>query len=83
MGISLLLRPVNQQRRQLAVQFYSKWYCAMSNANVLARRFKLASNRYNVHESVNVKGCPYQVMINNGLFEETNEQHVFLEVFYN
>ena len=26
MGISLSVRPVDQQRRQLAVRFYPKWY---------------------------------------------------------
>ena len=36
-----------------------------------------------VCESVNIKVCQYQVMIENGLFEETNEQHIFSKVFYN
>ena len=83
MGISLSVRPVDQQRRQLAVRFYSKWYCATSGVDVLARRFRLALNRYIVCESVNIKVCQYQVMISNGLFEETNEQHIFSKVFYN
>ena len=83
MDISLLERPEDQQRRQLAVRFHSKWYCVMSGVNVLARRFMLALNRYIVHESANIKVYPCQVMISNGIFEETNEQHIFSEVFYN
>ena len=81
MRISLSVRPVDQQQRQLAVRFYSKWYCATSGVNVLARRFRLASNRYIVHESTNVKVRKYQVMISNGLFEETNEQRIFSKHF--
>ena len=73
MVISLSVRPVDQKRRQLAVSFYSKWYCATSEVDVLARRFGLASNRYIVCESANLKVCPYQVVISNGLFQETNE----------
>ena len=65
------------------MRFYSKWSCATSGVSVLARRFGLASNRYIVHESANIKVCPTQVMISNILFEETNEQHIFSEVFYN
>ena len=65
------------------MRFYSKWYCATSGMDVLARRFRLASNRYIVCESVNIKVCQYQIMISNGLFEETNEQSIFSEVFYN
>ena len=41
----------------------------------------LASNRYIVYEIANVKVCYYQVMISNGLFEETNEQRIFLKYF--
>ena len=41
----------------------------------------LASNRYIVYEIANVKVCYYQVMISNGLFEETNEQRFFLKYF--
>ena len=83
MGISLSVRPFDQQRRQLAARFYSKWYRAMSGVYVLARGCSLASNRYIVCESANVKVCQYQVMISNDLFEETNEQHIFSKVFYN
>ena len=82
MGISLSIRPVDQQGRQLAVRFYSKWYCATSGVNVLARRFRLAPNRYLVCKSANVKVCQDQVMITNGLFEETNDEHIFSKVFY-
>ena len=35
----------NQQQRQLALRFYSKWYCAKWEANVVARRFRLALTR--------------------------------------
>ena len=50
---------------------------------VLARRFRLVSNRYNACESANIKLCQYQVMVSNGFFEETNEQLIFSKVFYN
>ena len=86
MGISLLVRPVNQQQRQLAVRFYSKQYCATSSVVVLAKRFRLTSNRYIVCESANIKVCQYQAMISNGLFEETNSNNFFLSrltVLYN
>ena len=65
------------------MRFYSKWCCATLGVDVLARRFRLAWNRYIVRESANVKVCQYQVMISNGLFEETNEQRFFSKVFYN
>ena len=48
---------------------YPKWYRPRSGVNVLARRFRLASKRHIVHESVNMKVCPYQVMINDALLE--------------
>ena len=48
--ISLSVRPVDQQRRELAVRLYSKWYCATSGVDVLARNFRLALNRYIVCE---------------------------------
>ena len=83
MGISLSVRPVVQQGRQPAVRFYSKWYCAMSRVDVLARRIGLALNIYIFCESANIKVCPYQVMISNGLFEGTNEQYIFSKVLYN
>ena len=54
----------------------------MPGFDVLARRFRLASNRYIVWASANVKLYPYQAMISNGLFEETNEQRIFSQVFY-
>ena len=54
-----------------------------TSADALARRFRLASNKHIVRESANIKICQYQVMISNGLFEETNEQHIFSKVFFN
>ena len=74
---------MDQQRRQLAVRFYPKWCCATSGVDVLARRFRLASNRYIVRERANIEVCPFQVMISNGLFEKTNEHISFSKVFYN
>ena len=53
----------------------------MSGVDVLARRFRLASNGYIVCKSANIKICHYQVMISNGLYEETNEQHIFSKAF--
>ena len=55
----------------------------MSGVDVLSTSFRLASNRYIVCESAKVKECQYQVMISNGLFEETNEQRIFDNVFCN
>ena len=69
MGISLLIRPVDQQQRQLAVRFYSKWYYAISRIDVLAWRFRLASNRSIVCGSANIRLCQVQAMISNDLFE--------------
>ena len=63
---------------QLAVRFYSKWYCATSGVDVLAKRFRLVSNRYTVRES---EVCQYQVITSIGLFEKTNEQHIFSTYF--
>ena len=65
------------------MRFYSKCYYAMSGVDVLAKKFRLASNRYITCGSANVKLCQYQVMISNGLFGETNERQVFSKVFYN
>ena len=61
--MSLSVRPVDQQRRQLALRFYCKWYSVTSGVEVVARRFWLASNRYIVCESETIKVCQYQVMI--------------------
>ena len=55
----------------------------MSGVDELARIFRLVSNRYIVCESANIRVCQYQVMITNGLFEETNEKHIFSKVFDN
>ena len=82
MGISLSVRPVDQQQRQLAVMFCPKWYYATSGVDLLARRFRLASIKYIIRESANVKVCQYQVMVRNGLFEETNEQSIFSKRFH-
>ena len=65
------------------MRFYSKWYCAMPGVDVLARRIELALNIYIFCESANIKVCPYQVMISNGLFEGTNAQCIFSKLFYN
>ena len=54
LSISLSVRPADQQQRQLAMRFYYKWYFATSGVSVLARRFRLASNRYIVCESTNI-----------------------------
>ena len=43
------------------MRFYSK--CNVSGVDVLARRFRLASNRYIVRKSAKIKVCPYQVMV--------------------
>ena len=71
MGISLSVRPVDQQERQLALRFYSKRCCAMTG--VLVRRFRLALNKHIVGESVKKKSV---LSNDNGLFEETNEHHI-------
>ena len=53
----------------------------MSGVDVLTRRFRLALNRYRLLlcENANMKVCLYQLMVSNGLFEETNEQRIFLK----
>ena len=38
-------------------------------------------NRYIVRESASIKVCECQVMVSNGLFEETNEQRIFYKYF--
>ena len=53
----------------------------MSWVDVLGRKFTLALSRYIVCESADIKLCPYQVMITNILFVETNEQRIFCKVF--
>ena len=83
MGIFLPVRTVDQQRRQLVVRFYYKLYWVMSGVNVIAWRVRLALSRYIVCESVSVKVCQYQVILSNGLIEETDEQHILSNVFYN
>ena len=83
MSVSLSVRLVGQRRRQLAVRFYSKCYCAPLGLDVLPRRFRLASNRYIVRERANIKVCPHQVILSNGSLDETNEQRIFLKVFCN
>ena len=83
MGIFLPVRTVDQQRRQLVVRFYYKWYWVMSGVNVIAWRVRLALSRYIVCESVSVKVCQYQVILSNGLIEETDEQHILSNIFYN
>ena len=53
----------------------------MSGVDVLAKRFKLALNRYIVYEKVNVKVSQYQVKKSNGLFEELLSKIFFLKYF--
>ena len=33
------------------------------------------------HENANIKVCQYQVLISDSLFDETNEQRIFLKCF--
>ena len=61
LGVHVHTRPVDQQQRQLVVRFYSNWYWAASRNDVLAKRFKLVSNRYTVRESANIK-CKHKSM---------------------
>ena len=44
MGRYLSVTPVDQQRRQLGVRSYSRWYYSRSGVGVLARRNRLALN---------------------------------------
>ena len=37
MGSFLLVRAVDQQQKQLAVRFYSRWYIMRSGVGILAR----------------------------------------------
>ena len=41
----VLVRPVDQQRQQLAVRFYAKWYFVRSGVGILARQIRLAMTR--------------------------------------
>ena len=81
-GFYQLVRPVDQQCSQ-QIEFLSKWYCATPGVSVLARRFRLASNRYIVHKSANVKVCQYQIMTSNGFLKYFTINYVlnFLYVF--
>ena len=63
MGISLSVRPVDQQPRQLAVSFYSKWYFAKSGIDVLARLFRLALNKYIIRESADKRNDFFEHVI--------------------
>ena len=81
MCISLLIKPVDQQRRQMAVRFYSKWYCATSSINIFASRFRFTLNRYIVRESAYIKVCPYQVMVRNGYLRKLTSNVFFLKHF--
>ena len=42
MGNFRLVRQMDQQRRERAVRFYSRWYIMSSGVGVLARKIKLA-----------------------------------------
>ena len=46
---SLSVRPVDQQWRQLAVRFYSKWYRVTSGVSELARRIRLGEQNLTLH----------------------------------
>ena len=46
---SLSVRPVDQQWRQLAVRFYSKWYRVTSGVSELARRIRLGEQNLILH----------------------------------
>ena len=61
------------------MRFYSKWYCAVSGVDVVAWRFRLDLHRYIF--CANVKVCQCQVMISNGLLEETMSNVFFLKYF--
>ena len=54
MGISLSIRPVAQQGRQLAVRFYSRWHYARSGMGVSARRIRLAMTLF-VTQKINLE----------------------------
>ena len=54
-----------------------------SGVDVLAKRFRLALNRYIVRESASIKVCKYELMVSTGLFEETNEQRIFSIILCN
>ena len=46
MGISLSVRPVDQQQGQLAVRFYSRWCYVKLGVGVLAMRIRSTRNRF-------------------------------------
>ena len=45
MGSFLSVRTVDQQRKQLLVRFYSRWYIMRSEVGVLTRQMRLATKR--------------------------------------
>ena len=45
MGSFLSVRAVDQQRKQLLVEFYSRWYVMRSGVGVSARQIRLAMKR--------------------------------------
>ena len=80
--IYLLIRPVDQQRRQLTVRFQAEWYCATSEVDVLSRGFRCASNRNIGCESANVTVCYYQELMNNMFFLKYSTINYILNFLY-
>ena len=44
-AVFVLVRQMDQQRQQLAVRFYAKWYFVRSGVGILARQIRLAMTR--------------------------------------
>ena len=45
MGSFLSVRAVDQQRKQVAVRFYSRWYIMRPRVGILARQISLAMKK--------------------------------------
>ena len=73
MGISLSVRPVDQQRRQLAVRFYSRWYYVRSGVGVSARRIRSATNRFYTKQTKILRPKKFRIR-----FFEKNPKKLFV-----
>ena len=82
MGISLLVRLLDQQQRQLAVRFYSTWYCAMSGVNVIGQDVQASFKQIHC-ESANIKVCQYsQICISSAISSNFLGVSVFQRAYW-
>ena len=82
MGISHSVRPVNQQQKAAGSEVLLEVVLCNVRSRCISQEIQAGFEQIH-RESANVKVCQYQVMMSNGLFEETNEKRIFSKVFYN